>query len=105
MHVCMHIKFNQYFFFSLAPKYDIISNDTALPEFSETVRHHLLQNDVSAVWGTFIDECARHYYSHFPNIQNSSEYQTIGRKMYATYPSIAYAGKEPWVWMNFSLFR
>lgn len=101
----MHIEFNRCFFSSLAPKYDIISNDTPLPEFSETVQHHLLQNDVSAVWGSFIDECARHYYSNFPNIQNSSEYQTIGRKMYATYPSIAYAGKEPWVWMNSSSFQ
>lgn len=79
----------------------MINNDTPLPEFSESIKSHLLQNEISAVWGSFIDECAKHYFARFPNIQNSSEYQTIGRKMFATYPAIAYEGKEPWVCVYF----
>ncbi|XP_015911228.2 uncharacterized protein [Parasteatoda tepidariorum] len=77
-------------------KFPIINADTPLPTFSDMIYDHLQENNVSAVWGTFVDECAKYYFGKYPNIQNSSEYQAIGRKMYETYPAIGYEGKEPW---------
>ncbi|KAG8188438.1 hypothetical protein JTE90_008005 [Oedothorax gibbosus] len=78
-------------------KFQLIDSETPLPEFSPTVLNHLLDgSDVTAIWGTFIDECAKYYFQRYPNIQNSSEYQAIGRKMYNKYPTIELDGKEPW---------
>ncbi|GFR10058.1 uncharacterized protein TNCT_577931 [Trichonephila clavata] len=79
-----------------SPKFQLIDSETPLPEFSQHIKNHLQENNLSAVWGTFVDECAKYYYERFPNIQNSSEYQAIGRKMYKKYPAIGYEGKEPW---------
>lgn len=94
--MCSFIVFICLFFYIIA-KSEVISFDTPLPDFSDMVQQHLLINEIKTIWGTFVDECARYYFNKFPNIQNSAEYQTIGRKMYANYPQIAYAGKEPWV--------
>ncbi|KFM61220.1 hypothetical protein X975_17343, partial [Stegodyphus mimosarum] len=85
------------------PKFKLIDSETPLPEFSDLIRNNLRENNLSAVWGTFIDECAKYYYEKFPNIQNSSEYQAIGRKMYSKYPAIGYEGKEPWSYFCKSL--
>ncbi|GIX89574.1 hypothetical protein CEXT_52902 [Caerostris extrusa] len=81
---------------SQSNRYQLIDSGTPLPEFSQLIKNHLEENNLSAVWGTFVDECAKYYYERFPNIQNSSEYQAIGRKMFRKYPAIECEGKEPW---------
>lgn len=87
--------------FQMSPESDAVNSEkidgnTPLPEFSDLIRTHLQENNLSAVWGKFIEECAKYYYGKFPNIHNSSEYQAIGKKMYQMHPAIECEGKEPW---------
>lgn len=74
-----------------------IDSRTPLPPFSAYLLQHLKQNEAKFVWGKIIHQAAEYYLTQNPCISESSEYQSIGQKMYTSFPAIGHDGVTPWV--------
>ena len=74
-----------------------VSDTCPLPSISDKVKKYLAEDNAFPIWRQLIQESADYYFTSFPGISSSQEYQAIGRKMFAAYPSIKRDGENPWV--------
>ena len=69
-----------------------------LPVFSSGVKSALSEGKSTEVWSQMVDELVMFYTRKYPSrLKCSDDYQTVGRMMYSTYPTIGRFGTHQWV--------